>query len=79
MPVIGRIKGIIMRMFFGDYAPPHFHATDNEKEGLFKISDLNMFKGDLPPKEQRTVKKWAEPRQSKLQDMWDSQDIKNID
>lgn len=79
MPIIGRIKGIILRMFFGDHAPPHFHATNNEKDGLFKIEDLEMFKGDLSTKDQKQVKKWAKPRQSKLKDMWDTQDIQDID
>ena len=80
MPIIGRIKGIILRMFFSDHAPPHFHATNNnEDEGLFKIKDLEMFKGDLKSKDQREVKKWAKPRQNKLKDMWDSQDIHNLD
>lgn len=32
MPVIGKIKGIILRMFFADHVPPHFHATNNERE-----------------------------------------------
>ena len=38
-----------------------------------------MFKGDLNSKDQKKVKKWAEPRKTKLKDMWDSQDIQNID
>ncbi len=79
MPIIGKIKGIILRMFFGDHTPPHFHASNNENEGLFKIEDLEMFKGDLNSKDQKKVKKWAEPRKTKLRDMWDSQDIQNID
>ena len=66
-------------MFFADHAPPHFHATNNEHEGLFKIDDLEMFKGDLKTKDQKDVKEWAEPRQSKLNEMWDSQDIQNLD
>ena len=79
MPIIGKIKGIILRMFFGDHAPPHFHATNNEDEGLFKVDDLEMFKGDLSTKDQKKVKKWAEPRKSKLKDMWDTQNIENLD
>lgn len=79
MPIIGRIKGIILRMFFGDHPPPHFHATNNEKNGLFRIDDSEMFKGDLSTKDQKEVKKWAKPRKSKLKDMWDSQDIHEID
>lgn len=79
MPVIGKIKGIILRMFFGDHPPPHFHASNNEREGLFGINDLEMFKGDLGSKDQKEVKKWAKSRQSKLKDMWDTQDIQSID
>lgn len=79
MPVIGKIKGIILRMFFGDHPPPHFHASNNEHEGLFELNDLEMFKGDLNSKDQKEVKKWAKSRQSKLKGMWDSQDIQNID
>lgn len=79
MPIIGKIKGIILRMFFADHAPPHFHATNNEREGLFGIDDLEMFKGDLKTKDQKDVKEWAEPRKTKLKEMWDSQDIQNLD
>ena len=79
MPIIGRIKGLILRMFFGDHAPPHFHATNNDKNGLFKIDDLEMFRGDLSTKDQRKVRKWGEPRKDRLKEMWDSQDIHELD
>jgi hypothetical protein len=79
MPVIGKIQGIILRMFYADHAPPHFHATHSEKEGLFKLDDLEMLRGDLATKDQKKVKKWAEPRKAKLKEMWKSQDIHNID
>jgi hypothetical protein len=26
MPIISRFFGIIIRMFFNEHAPPHFHA-----------------------------------------------------
>ncbi len=29
MPVISRFYGILIKMFFGDHAPPHFHAEYN--------------------------------------------------
>lgn len=44
-------------MFFSDHAPPHFYATNNEKEGLFKIEDMEMLRGDLGTKDQKAVKK----------------------
>ncbi|MCO6493921.1 MAG: DUF4160 domain-containing protein [Phaeodactylibacter sp.] len=79
MPIIGKIKGIILRMFFGDHPPPHFHATNDEKNGLFKIDDSKMFKGNLSSKDQKKLSKWAKPRKKKLKKMWDTQDIHEIE
>jgi len=30
MPEVCRFYGIIIAMFFGDHAPPHFHARHGE-------------------------------------------------
>lgn len=43
MPIIARIKGTIIRMFYKDHPPPHFHATNNEHNGLFDINTLEMW------------------------------------
>ena len=32
MPTIAQFYGIIIRMFFNDHAPPHFHASYGEHE-----------------------------------------------
>jgi len=53
MPVLTRIKGIVIRMFYIDHPPPHFHATNSDKTGLFSIEDLEMFKGNLSSKDQK--------------------------
>ena len=38
MPVIKRIKGIVIRMFYGDHPPPHIHSANNENNGYYEIS-----------------------------------------
>ena len=48
MPEITRFYGIIIKLFFGDHPPPHFHAVYGEYVGLFNIETLEMFEGDLP-------------------------------
>lgn len=48
MPEISRFFGIIIRMFFNDHQPPHFHAEYAQYEGVFSIVDLRMIEGHLP-------------------------------
>ena len=78
MPVIARINGVVIRMFFGDHPPPHFHATHSEKTGLFNIAKLEMIEGDLSTKDQKAVKYWAKDKQDKLKRMWELQKINKI-
>jgi hypothetical protein len=37
MPTICRFYGILIQMYFGDHAPPHFHALYAEFEALIDI------------------------------------------
>lgn len=79
MPVIGKIKNIVLRMFFDDHAPPHFHADNTKENGLFSIKTLAMFKGNLSVKDQNEVQNWAQGKQDKLLEMWETQKITKID
>ena len=47
MPEIARFYGIIIKLFFGDHPPPHFHAVYGEHNALFNIETLEFKK--LPP------------------------------
>jgi hypothetical protein len=78
MPVIGKIDGIVLRMFFGDHPPPHFHATINEYSGLFSISSGKVITGNMKIKDQKLVESWMNNREKLLMKMWNSQKIVNI-
>ena len=39
MPEISRFYGIVIKMYFADHAPPHFHAEYAEHEA--RIQPLN--------------------------------------
>lgn len=79
MPIIKRIKGLVIRMFYRDHPPPHFHASNSERNGLFEIESLDMFKGNLSQKEQNIVKQWAQNLKDRLMNMWNSQKITKIE
>ena len=38
MPTISTFYGILIRMFFNDHAPPHFHARYGEFEAKINIA-----------------------------------------
>ena len=49
MPEISRFYGIVIKMYFADHAPPHFHAEYAEYEARVAIGSLAVLSGDLPP------------------------------
>jgi hypothetical protein len=48
MPTISVFYGILIRMFFNDHAPPHFHARYGEFEATVDIHTLEALEGELP-------------------------------
>ena len=48
MPEISRFYGVVIRMFFDDHNPPHFHAEYGEDEALININTLGIIAGRLP-------------------------------
>ncbi|MDI3312258.1 MAG: DUF4160 domain-containing protein [Thermoanaerobacterium sp.] len=72
MPEITRFYGIVIKMYFGDHLPPHFHAIYGEYVGMFDIKTLEMIEGDLPKRAKELVIEWANKYQSELLDIWES-------
>lgn len=50
MPELSRFYGIIIRMYFDDHAPPHFHAAYGREEAVVGIEALAVLDGHLPPR-----------------------------
>jgi Domain of unknown function (DUF4160) len=73
MPEITRFYGIVIKLFFGDHSPPHFHAVYGEFNGIFTINPLEMIEGDLPDRAKNLIIEWAEIYKKDLLDMWESQ------
>ena len=71
MPIISRFFGIIIRMFFKEHAPPHFHAEYGEYRVVIDIRTLAVAEGSLPRRATELVLDWAELHQSELLQDWD--------
>lgn len=70
MPIISTFYGILIRMYFADHAPPHFHASYQGHEALVRINDGAIMEGFLPKKAQRIVVEWATAHQAELNANW---------
>jgi hypothetical protein len=71
MPQISFFLGIIIRMFYRDHNPPHFHAVYAEYEGIIDINKLDLINGALPPRVLGLVIEWAALHQEELMDNWE--------
>ncbi len=71
MPQISTFLGIIIKMFYRDHNPPHFHAEYGEFEGLIDIEKLELWSGHLPPRVLGLVIEWAAIHQNELFANWD--------
>lgn len=49
MPLLSMFYGIIIRMYFDDHNPPHFHASYQGSHATFSL-DGELTEGDLPRK-----------------------------
>jgi hypothetical protein len=78
MPEISRFYGIVIKLFFGDHPPPHFHAVYGEYNALFNIETLEMIEGDLPPRAMNLVIEWATQEQNELLKIWNLQEFRKL-
>ncbi len=72
MPEICRFYGIVIKMYFDDHAPPHFHAEYAEHEVRIDIQSLAVISGRLPPRAMGLVAEWASLHQPELRTLWKS-------
>jgi len=71
MPEVSRFYGIVIRVFYDDHNPPHFHAEYGEYEVLVSINTLAILSGGLPARALGMVAEWASLRQQELRAAWD--------
>jgi hypothetical protein len=71
MPEISRFYGIVIKMFYNDHAPPHFHAEYGGSVMLVAIDSLAVIAGKLPPRASGMVLEWAMQHQEELAEVWE--------
>lgn len=70
MPTISMFYGILIKMFFDDHAPPHFHAEYAEYELVVTISPIKIIRGEAPKRVKSMVLEWTALHQEELLADW---------
>jgi len=70
MPEISRFFGIIIRMYYDEHNPPHFHAIYAESEAQVTIHPIGLLHGNLPNRAFSMVVEWTALHQRELLDNW---------
>ena len=71
MPEISRFYGIVIKMFFNEHNPPHFHA---EYQG-YKVSisiEGGIVEGKMPKNALKLIFEWLEFHRQELLDNWET-------
>ncbi|MGH2375396.1 MAG: DUF4160 domain-containing protein [bacterium] len=71
MPEVSRFFGIIIRMFYSDQVPPHFHAIYGTHEALVAIATLELYRGSIPRRAMALVEEWADLHRGELMENWE--------
>lgn len=83
MPTICEFFGILIRMYYDDHNPPHFHAYYGEHQAIISINTLEIIDGSLPKRAKAMVFEWAMEHRRELLEDWDlaeqHQPLKKID
>ena len=71
MPQISYFLGVIIRMFYRDHNPPHFHAVYSKFEAIIDIEKNELISGYLPPRVLGLVTEWTALNQKELMENWE--------
>jgi hypothetical protein len=70
MPTLSTFFGVTIRMYFDDHAPPHFHASYQERSAQISIETLAVLQGSLPRRALGLVVEWAFAHRQELRENW---------
>jgi Domain of unknown function (DUF4160) len=72
MPTISVFFGIIIRMFYRDHNPPHFHAEYHGQNATFDFNG-NRIEGEIDSRTAKElIRKWARLHKAELDHNWEN-------
>lgn len=72
MPIISVFFGIVIRMFYKEHEPAHFHAEYQGQQGKFDL-DGEMIVGNIRSRTVfRLIREWASLHRPELEANWEN-------
>ena len=69
MPEISRFYGILIKMFYNDHNPPHFHAEYGEFKAIITINK-GIVEGKMPKIALKLIFVWLDLHKDELMENW---------
>lgn len=69
MPTISMFYGILVKMYYDDHNPPHFHAFYNNYVAIYDFEG-ELVNGKMPPKQSKLISAWAIIHKDDLKANW---------
>lgn len=70
MPEICRFYGIVIRLYYREHPPGHFHAEYGDEEALIEIETGKVYRGSLPHTALELVNQWRFQHLDELRQDW---------
>ncbi len=71
MPEISRFYGILIKMYFNEHNPPHFHAEYQGYKAIITIQK-GIVDGKMPKRALKLIFEWLELHKEELFEVWNS-------
>jgi hypothetical protein len=71
MPKISEFYGIVIRMYYNDHLPPHFHAQYSNDNAAISIGSGIVIAGNVPPRVLALITEWAKMHKRDLEENWE--------
>ena len=72
MPIISAFFGIVVRMYYDDHSPAHFHAEFHGDRGSFDL-DGELLSGSIRSRvARRLIQEWAAIHRGELEENWEN-------
>lgn len=72
MPIVSAFFGIVIRMFYKEHDPPHFHGEFQGQHAKFDFDGHLMVGGIRSGTALRLIREWANLHRAELEANWES-------
>lgn len=70
MPTISMFYGIVIRMYYDDHNPPHFHAFYGDYKARFNLNG-ELIEGNMPSSKVKLIAAWTLIHKDELFANWE--------